>query len=263
MFGPSGSRTPPSWPRHRARSDSLLHPAHDLRLRRDRQVAGARPVRAGGEGGSLSVNATTASPPSRRTGARLLQVASGPSVPDAGGFEVFQGVEQALLLEVEGVVVGQRTGVHARRLEDLDGQRVGAEVEDLGGADHGRPWTVMAHSRLMRRRSAERSSGSTSPHGSAGRAALSASFTPRPSITSPVSASVAILIERIEAPRPLCRRPSPAVAPTAAGRRAYRGEPGDLLIHCLSADCLGGSVEHARAPFPAPGQLNRGTPSSS
>jgi hypothetical protein len=116
-------------------SDSLLHPAQDLRLRRDRQVVGAWLVRAGREGGLVVREGHERYPSLEENRTRgLLQVTAGPSVPDASDLQVGQGVQQPLLLEVEGVVVGQRTGVHARCLENLDGQRVGAEVKDLGGA---------------------------------------------------------------------------------------------------------------------------------
>src|SRR5215212_9649235 len=64
----------------------------------------------------------------------MLPIATGPRVPDAGGLQVREGIQEALLLEVEGVVVCQRAGVHAARPQDLDGRRVGTEVEDFGGA---------------------------------------------------------------------------------------------------------------------------------
>src|SRR5215216_6187980 len=111
----------------------------------------------------------------------------------------------------------------------------------LGVRDHGRSCSVTAHSRLMILRPAERSSGSTSPHGSSGRGARRVSLTPRPSITSPVSASVVIVIPRAPRSRSEPGWSGPLPDPPAVGRHPQRygvGPREALEIEADAGDAL-------------------------
>src|SRR5215210_83079 len=62
----------------------------------------------------------------------FFSVAARSGVLNAGRVQMLQGIEQPLFLEIQGVVVGKRTGVDPGRSQGLDGRRWGSEMEDFG-----------------------------------------------------------------------------------------------------------------------------------
>src|SRR5215210_4813798 len=116
-----------------------LYPQENFRLQGDRQVVRARPVGAGRKR-RLVVRERKQRHPARsvrwhdkdRRIYGFFLVAARSGVPNAGRLQMFQGVEQSPFLEVQGVVVGQRTGVDPGRAQGVDGGGWGPEMEDFG-----------------------------------------------------------------------------------------------------------------------------------